>query len=239
MKSWAVPKGPSVDPGVKRLAMEVEDHPISYNTFEGTIPAGQYGGGTVMLWDRGTYSAVDGGAEALRAGYAKGKLDIHFHGERLRGPFALVRTARSEGKPQWLLIKRSGEGADPDRDIIAEEVTSIDTGRTMEESASGRSRVRQSNRANGGSKAAKTARTQVAVRGATVSSSGAKSASKGSKSAGTAKAGRPHPRSGVRATPDKSLGALEPMYASLGTDMPTGDDWTFEPKLDGIRILAF
>src|SRR5687767_1742009 len=127
MKSWAVPKGPSVDPGVKRLAMEVEDHPISYNTFEGTIPAGQYGGGTVMLWDRGTYSAVEGGTQALREGYARGKLDIHFHGERLRGPFALVRTARSEGKPQWLLIKRSGEGADTDRDIVAEEITSIDT----------------------------------------------------------------------------------------------------------------
>src|SRR5688500_10889593 len=201
MKSWAVPKGPSVDPGVKRLAMEVEDHPISYNTFEGTIPAGQYGGGTVMLWDRGTYSAIEGGTEALREGYARGKLDIHFQGERLRGPFALVRTARSEGKPQWLLIKRSGEGADPDRDIVAEEVTSIDTGRTMEEIATGRSRVWQSNRGNGGSKASKPTRTQVAARSAkTGSSAKAKSVSKTVKHAGTAKAAKPHPRSGVRAT---------------------------------------
>src|SRR5688500_4505752 len=235
MKSWAVPKGPSVDPGVKRLAMEVEDHPISYNTFEGTIPAGQYGGGTVMLWDRGTYSAVEGGVDALREGYARGKLDIVFHGERLRGAFALVRTASSDGKPQWLLIKRSGEGADPDRDIVAEEVTSIDTGRSMEEIATGRSRVWQSNRADGGSKAgkaAKAARTQVAARSA-------KPIAKSAKSAGTASAGKPHPRSGVRAKPDKALGALEPMYASLGTDMPSGDEWTFEPKLDGIRILAF
>ena len=237
MKSWAVPKGPSVDPGVKRLAMEVEDHPISYNTFEGTIPAGQYGGGTVMLWDRGSYSAVEGGVEALREGYAKGKLDIVFHGERLRGAFALVRTARSEGKPQWLLIKRSGEGADPDRDIVAEEVTSIDTGRTMEEIATGKSRVWQSNRANGGAKASKRSRIQVA---STRSKPARTTPTKAGSTRKTSETrDKPHPRSGVRAKPDKSLGALEPMYASLGTDMPTGDEWTFEPKLDGIRILAF
>src|SRR5688572_17893171 len=90
MKSWAVPKGPSLDPTVKRLAMEVEDHPIDYNTFEGTIPKGQYGGGTVMLWDRGTYTAdeTDGDDEAtLRREYAAGKMSFTLHGERLQGSF--------------------------------------------------------------------------------------------------------------------------------------------------------
>src|SRR6266568_7154268 len=91
MKSWAVPKGPSYDPSVRRLAMEVEDHPIEYNTFEGTIPKGEYGGGTVMLWDRGTYEAEGGGgAEALREGYQRGDLKIVLHGKRLKGGWVLV-----------------------------------------------------------------------------------------------------------------------------------------------------
>jgi DNA ligase D, 3''-phosphoesterase domain len=119
MKSWAVPKGPSLDPAVKRLAMEVEDHPISYNTFEGTIPQGEYGGGTVMLWDRGTYEAEDGGGvESLREGYRRGDLKITLHGKRLEGSWVLVRMKRP-GRPQWLLIKHEDEYADPARDIVA------------------------------------------------------------------------------------------------------------------------
>lgn len=137
MKSWAVPKGPSYDPAVRRLAMEVEDHPISYNSFEGTIPAGEYGGGTVMLWDRGTYEAEDGGgAESLRRGYAKGDLKILMHGERLHGGWVLVRMNRP-GRPQWLLIKHRDETADPDLDITAKHVKSVVTTRTMEQIASG------------------------------------------------------------------------------------------------------
>jgi bifunctional non-homologous end joining protein LigD len=149
MKSWAVPKGPSYDPGVRRLAMEVEDHPIEYNTFEGTIPKGQYGGGTVMLWDRGTYEPEGGGGEeALRDGYARGDLKIVLHGKRLTGGWVLVRMRRDEGgRAQWLLIKHRDEHADPDYDVVADVQTSVTTGRTMEEIASGRKRVWNSNRA--------------------------------------------------------------------------------------------
>jgi bifunctional non-homologous end joining protein LigD len=138
MKSWAVPKGPSLDPSVRRLAMEVEDHPISYNTFEGTIPQGEYGGGTVMVWDRGTYEAEDGGGvESLRRGYEKGDLKLVLHGKRLHGSWALVRMRRP-GRPQWLLIKHRDDAADRARDLTAEETTSVVTGRTMEEIATGK-----------------------------------------------------------------------------------------------------
>lgn len=148
MKSWAVPKGPSLDPSVRRLAMEVEDHPISYNTFEGTIPEGEYGGGTVMLWDRGTYEAEDGGGvESLRRGHAKGDLKITLHGKRLRGSWVLVRMNRP-GRPQWLLIKHRDETADSSRDVTEEHTTSVATRRTMDSIAAGKggSRVWNSNR---------------------------------------------------------------------------------------------
>jgi bifunctional non-homologous end joining protein LigD len=153
MKSWAVPKGPSLDPSVKRLAMQVEDHPIEYNSFEGTIPKGEYGGGTVMLWDRGTYTY--GGTdsdpvEGLRRGYSKGDFKFVLQGKRLRGSWVLVRTRRDErGKAQWLLIKHRDEYAVPGSDVTAEHQTSVATRRTMEEIAQGKSRVWHSNRAEG------------------------------------------------------------------------------------------
>jgi bifunctional non-homologous end joining protein LigD len=174
MKSWAVPKGPSYDPSVRRLAMEVEDHPIEYNTFEGTIPKGQYGGGTVMLWDRGTYEPEAGGGEdALREGYARGDLKIVLHGKRLEGGWVLVRMRRDEesGRAQWLLIKHRDEHADPDRDVVADVQTSVRTGRTMDEIASGKRRVWNSNRVattRGGA-------TRTAARGASTSRKKARS----------------------------------------------------------------
>jgi bifunctional non-homologous end joining protein LigD len=208
MKSWAVPKGPSLDPAVKRLAMEVEDHPMEYNKFEGTIPKGQYGGGTVMLFDRGTYSAdkpKDSHADAIREGYAKGKIDFSFHGERLQGSFALVRTQRGP-KPQWLLIKHRDEYAAPGSDVVAENMTSVVTGRTMEEIAGGKSKVWHSNRAGGDSKGDPKSKT-------------------------TAKS---------KAKVTTAVSAIMPMLASAGKEMPDAEgEWTFEPKFDGIRVLAY
>jgi bifunctional non-homologous end joining protein LigD len=152
MKSWAVPKGPSLDPSVKRLAMEVEDHPIEYNTFEGTIPRGEYGGGTVMLWDRGTYSYGGSNSdplEGLREGYRKGDFKFNLHGKRLQGSWVLVRTRRDpRGRAQWLLIKHRDEHAVPGSDVTVDHLTSVATGRTMEEIAEGKSKVWHSNRAS-------------------------------------------------------------------------------------------
>ena len=150
MKSWAVPRGPSADPVEKRLAMQVEDHPLEYNAFEGTIPKGEYGGGTVMVWDRGTYHADGAGRRddpkrVLRAQYAAGKLSVTFHGERLRGSWALVRTDTG-AKPRWLLIKHRDQHARPGADLVAEHVTSVASGRTMAEIAADRDRIWRSDR---------------------------------------------------------------------------------------------
>src|SRR5438045_1929797 len=103
LKSWAVPQGPSLDPTQKRLAVHVEDHPLEYGGFEGIIPAGEYGGGTVLLWDHGTWSAVGDAAD----GYRRGKLKFVLNGEKLRGAWMLVRMRQREGEKadNWLLIK--------------------------------------------------------------------------------------------------------------------------------------
>jgi bifunctional non-homologous end joining protein LigD len=207
MKSWAVPKGPSLDPADRRLAMQVEDHPIEYNGFEGIIPQGEYGGGTVMLWDRGSYepAVVPDGEDperVLRRDFHRGRLTIRLFGERLRGVFSLVRTTGGDddGKPQWLLMKRDDDDARHGSQITAEAVTSVATGRTMDAIASEASRVWHSNRTTG-----ETGRRRRA-------------------------ASAPRPASHI---------PLSPMLATVASDVPNGEEWTFEPKYDGIRILAF
>jgi bifunctional non-homologous end joining protein LigD len=137
--SWAVTRGPSCDPHDRRLAVQVEDHPIAYGDFEGTIPQGQYGGGTVMLWDRGWWAPEPG--FDVDQGLARGELKVVFAGERLKGGYALVRIKhdRAGGKrDNWLLIKHRDEFArEPDPDFLEETSTSIASGRTMEQIAAG------------------------------------------------------------------------------------------------------
>ena len=142
--SWAVPKGPSLDPKERRLAVRTEDHPVEYGTFEGVIPKGEYGGGTVLLWDRGAWEPT----EDPRAGLKKGHLRFALHGQKLRGRWTLVRTrgragADSDDKEQWLLIKRSDDEArlgDADR-LVKRETESVLSGRGMEAIASDPDRV--------------------------------------------------------------------------------------------------
>jgi bifunctional non-homologous end joining protein LigD len=132
LKCWAIPKGPSLDPREKRLAIEVEDHPVQYLDFEGTIPAGEYGGGTVMIWDEGRWIPETDAAKALADGMIKFRLE----GQRLKGRWMLVRSKRAEPKPQWLLIKERDADASPG--VHAETfATSVRTGRTMDEIAAG------------------------------------------------------------------------------------------------------
>nr|WP_209282469.1 DNA ligase D [Brevundimonas alba] len=140
LKSWAVTKAPSRDPSVKRLAVEVEDHPLDYGTFEGTIPAGNYGAGTVQMWDRGTWEPQE---DDLDAAFARGNVKMIVHGERLQGKWALIRLKGDRGKPSkrnnWLLIKEKDEFAVPgEGDANMEIDASVVTGRSLAEIAEGK-----------------------------------------------------------------------------------------------------
>jgi bifunctional non-homologous end joining protein LigD len=145
LKSWAVPKGPSLDPADKRLAVMTEDHPLEYLEFEGTIPAGEYGGGTVLLWDLGWWEIDnDWAAKATARGHryepvtdpatglAKGELKILLHGHKLTGSWALVQM-KGRGEANWLLVKHRDDAARPGFDIEAEAPDSVATGRSLEQ----------------------------------------------------------------------------------------------------------
>lgn len=142
LKSWAVPKGPSLDPKERRLAVQVEDHPLEYATFEGTIPEGEYGGGTVMVWDTGRWEPDEAWMRESKGGQvlmpqealAKGDLKFILHGQKLRGSWALVQM-KGRGDKNWLLIKHRDEWARPGSDITKEAPDSVATGRSLEEIA--------------------------------------------------------------------------------------------------------
>ncbi len=139
LKSWAVPKGPSVNPADKRLAMMVEDHPLEYGSFEGTIPEGNYGAGTVMVWDNGPYEPEGGVPAATQL--ANGEIKFTLHGKKLRGSWVLVNTGKRSKDPrrasQWLLIKHRDEYADPSWNLD-ELDWSVLTKRSMQEIAEGK-----------------------------------------------------------------------------------------------------
>ena len=145
-KSWAVTKGPSCDPRDKRLAVEVEDHPLDYGDFEGTIPKGEYGGGTVMLWDRGFWMPDEETAD-VGAALRKGELKFTVAGEKLRGGWVLVRMKSRDGdrgkRNNWLLIKHRDEFACENAEALLAEDRSVASGRTMDQIAAGKGRGRQ------------------------------------------------------------------------------------------------
>ena len=238
LKSWAVPKGPSLDPADKRLAMHVEDHPLEYGSFEGIIPKGEYGGGTVLLWDRGTWTPEGDPHRAYRAG----NLKFSLAGDKLRGSWALVRIrdrrqARDDER-SWLLIKHDDEAARPAAryQVVEQEPDSVATGRSMEEIAAARDRVWHSNRpaaeqvetAPGEERPGRaTSRSRVGARAASAPARAGKTGPAPLDAAGVAGARR---------------GALPrfvpPQLATLVARAPTGEDWLHEMKFDGYRILA-
>ncbi len=214
LKSWAVPKGLPWPKGEKHLAVEVEDHPVEYATFEGVIPQGQYGGGTVMLWDRGNYHVY---GEKPLAALREGRMHIVLAGEKARGEWALIRTRMDAIKPQWLLLK-SGESARAVPKKLDDE--SVKTGRTMKQIAEQRDAEWQSNQTEDASPAKKRIAAAVRKRAAKSSSS--------SDEISTA----------LKTLPTGKARFVGPMKPKLLDDPPKNDGWIYELKFDGIRLLA-
>jgi bifunctional non-homologous end joining protein LigD len=237
MKSWAVTRGPSLDPNEKRLAVHVEDHPIEYNGFEGTIPKGEYGGGTVMIWDRGTWSPEGDPRKA----YAKGHLVFDLNGEKLQGRWNLVRMRPREGDrhENWLLIKgKDSQARGPGyEDILVQKSRSVATGRSIEEIAAGkggRKRVWHSNRNKDkpdSNAAFKRRIAQIAKKPATGSRAKAKSAPAANGNKRSAK------RAAARSDKRKKPPAFVPLSLAAFYDKPpSGSNWIHEIKFDGYRL---
>jgi bifunctional non-homologous end joining protein LigD len=230
-KSWAVTRGPSLDPSEKRLAVEVEDHPLDYGDFEGTIPKGQYGGGTVMLWDRGYWLGED-----PEKGFAKGDLKFALEGEKLHGKFVLVRMKhdRNGGKrTNWLLIKhRDGYAREGKNDTVLSEEKSVASGRSMSQIAAGKGRKPEPFMAK------KSARAD-----AVWDSRKGLASDKRSERAGTAKQAVASKKSSkLRAS--KSAGKstaqmpdfIAPQLCTSVERPPSGSGWVHEIKFDGYRV---
>lgn len=211
LKSWAVPKGPSLDPSERRLAVEVEDHPLEYADFEGVIPRGEYGGGAVLVWDRGTWEPVGD----PRAGYAKGHLEFVLHGGKLRGGFMLVRLKDREGdRRNWLLIKRHDEAATR-LDLTRDRPESVITRRSIEGVAASADRVWHSDRAEAPDAPPRRGAARARRRAPTVDAASV---------------------AGARRAPQPDF--VEPELATLVRHLPDDATLRHEVKLDGYRVLA-
>src|SRR5262245_13840950 len=224
-KSWAVTKGPSLDPKDKRLAVETEDHPLDYGDFEGTIPAGEYGGGTVMLWDRGFWASDGEVAKALR----KGELRFTLAGEKLQGGWVLVRLRhdRERGnRGNWLLIKRhDGYEREGDADGILSQDRSVASGRSMEEIAAGKGR----------SPKPFMLADKKAFSAHAIWHSHRDGAATGPKQARPSRA-KPQPPHLARKSASAMPDFIAPQLCDPVVRPPSGQDWVHEIKLDGYRI---
>ena len=237
LKSWAVPKGPTLDPALKHFAAHVEDHPVEYGDFEGTIPKGNYGAGSVMLWDRGTFTLLGdvGGVEQI----ARGDLKFQLHGEKLNGDFALVHMkGRGKGN-EWLILKKRDAFAVPGWDVETH-AYSVLSGRTQAEIA-GNLPARQTKRETAGDTERVWATSPQAKRGSKAGPAPAVVAPAKSKKVkldlAATLASTLAAIKGARKA--EMPAALEPMLATLIEKAPRGEEWLYEIKWDGIRAIAF
>ncbi|HSP44453.1 MAG TPA: DNA polymerase ligase N-terminal domain-containing protein, partial [Chthoniobacterales bacterium] len=228
LKSWAVPKGLPWEKGEKHLAVEVEDHPVEYATFEGIIPGGQYGGGTVMVWDRGSYHVY---GEDPQKALQDGRLHLVMDGEKAKGEWALIRTRMDGNKTQWLLLK-SGASVKPLSKKRDDE--SVKTGRTMAQIATQKDAEWQSNREEG-KKATLKSRIKAALKKKDEPREESKSKAEKTRGRSPAAAGS---LPGLAKLPLAKPRFIDPMKPRLLDAPPTSGDWSYELKFDGIRACA-
>jgi len=232
LKSWALPKGLPWKRGEKHLAVEVEDHPIEYEDFEGVIPEGQYGGGTVMVWDRGTYYVF--GEQPLKS-LREGKLHLVLDGKKAKGEWTLVRIRGRDGeKNQWLILKTGDDAKQPSKKL---EDQSVKTGRTMKQIADARDAEWQSNRLEDESPTSQfKARIRDAIKKKVKDEAVGQAHRLPAVQLGS-RSGRPTIAS-LSKLPSAKPHFVEPMKAKLVEKPPATGDWIYELKFDGIRLIA-